>query len=356
MAYTNIDDPSAYFQTALYTGNATDNRAITYDGNTDMQPDFLWFKTRSTTENHALIDSNRGITKHLRANTTSDEKTKTTLLKSFDSNGFTLGIDSLTNSNGNTLVSWGWKANGGTTSSNTSGTITSTVQANTTAGFSIVTYTGNGSTGQTIGHGLGVTPDMMIVKNRSGLYNWAVYHKDSNSSPEDYYAQLNTTNAFSLATDIFGGSAATSTVIGVKNFNETNASGSNYVAYCFASKQGYSKFGKYVGNGSTDGNAPFVYTGFKPAFVMIKNASASTNWYMWDNKRNPYNVVNNGLNANTSNATQGTAYDTLDFLSNGFKIRDYADGTWNGSGNTIIYMAFAESSFVSSQGIPTTAR
>jgi hypothetical protein len=351
MAYTNIDDPSAYFQTALYTGNATDNRAITYDGNTDMQPDFLWFKTRSTTENHALIDSNRGITKHLRANTTSDEKTKTTLLKSFDSNGFTLGIDSLTNSNGNTLVSWGWKANGGTTSSNTSGTITSTVQANTTAGFSIVTYTGNGSTGQTIGHGLGVTPDMMIVKNRSGLYNWAVYHKDSNSSPEDYYAQLNTTNAFSLATDIFGGSAATSTVIGVKNFNETNASGSNYVAYCFASKQGYSKFGKYVGNG--DANGPFVYTGFKPAFLMIKRSSSTSNWSMFDNARGTYNSNTPELQANTSSA-ENSVTGRIDLLSNGFKMTTSIFP--NDSGVTFIYMAFAENPFTTSTGIPTTAR
>jgi len=350
--YTAIDDPSAYFQIATYTGNGTDNTAITYDGNSDMQPDFLWFKLRSTTGNHVLFDSNRGVTKYIRSNTTGAETTNGTLLKSFDTDGFTVGTSANTNWNTETLVSWGWKANGGTTSTNTTGTINTTVQTNTDAGFSIVTYTGNGSTGQTIGHGLGVAPDMMLVKNISGAYNWAVYHKDSNSSPEDYYAQLNTDYAFSLATDIFGTSPATSSVIGVKNFNETNASGSNYVAYCFASKQGYSKFGKYVGNGNDNG--VFVYTGFKPAFVLYKKTS-SENWIILDNKRDPHNVAFTRLVPNKTNADTTSLTALMDFTSNGFKLRT-SHASINSNNTDYIYMAFAENPFVTSTGIMGTAR
>ena len=358
MAYTNIDDPSAYFQTLLWTGNSTDGRALTNDGNSDLQPDWVWLKNRNAGYNHFLTDSSRGNTKVLFSDLTNAEGTYTDMVESFDTNGFTVGFDGgqVPNFNGNTFVGWQWKANGGTTSSNTDGGITTTVQANTDAGFSIVTYTGTGSS-NTIGHGLGVAPDMMIVKNRSGAYNWAVYHKDSNSSPEDYYAQLNTTNAFSLATDIFGTSPATSTVIGVKNFNETNASGSNYVAYCFASKQGYSKFGSYTGTGNRDGS-PFIYTGFQPAFIMVKNTASATGWAMFDNKR----VIANGdmhyLAADRTDAESGTGFshvDPVDFLSNGFKVMN-SDAWMNSSGTKYIYMAFAEAPFVTSTGIPTTAR
>jgi|DEB0MinimDraft_6_1074348.scaffolds.fasta_scaffold12953_3 hypothetical protein len=356
MAYTNIDDPSAHFQTLLWTGNDVDGRALTNDGNSDLQPDLVWLKNRNVGYNHFLQDSSRGTSVYLSSNTTTGDTTWTNLVESFDTNGFTVGDDGsqVPNHTGNTFVGWQWKANGGTTASNSDGSITSTVQANQDAGFSIVQYTGTGSAA-TIGHGLGVAPAMYIVKNRDQTgTNWTIFHKNLTSNAYSLYFN---TAAQSNSVGYWNGTSPTSTVFSIKNTSgDVNTNTEDYVAYCFAEKQGYSKFGKYVGNGSTDGNAPFVYTGFKPAFVMIKNASASTNWYMWDNKRNPYNVVNNGLNANTSNATQGTAYDTLDFLSNGFKIRDYADGTWNGSGNTIIYMAFAESSFVSSQGIPTTAR
>jgi len=356
MAYTNIDDPSAHFQTLLWTGNDVDGRALTNDGNSDLQPDLVWLKNRNVGYNHFLQDSSRGTSVYLSSNTTTGDTTWTNLVESFDTNGFTVGDDGsqVPNHTGNTFVGWQWKANGGTTASNSDGSITSTVQANQDAGFSIVQYTGTGSAA-TIGHGLGVAPAMYIVKNRDQTgTNWTIFHKNLTSNAYSLYFN---TAAQSNSVGYWNGTSPTSTVFSIKNTSgDVNTNTEDYVAYCFAEKQGYSKFGKYVGNGSTDGNAPFVYTGFKPAFVMIKNASASTNWYMWDNKRNPYNVVNNGLNANTANATQGTAYDTLDFLSNGFKIRDYADGTWNGSGNTIIYMAFAESSFVSSQGIPTTAR
>ena len=208
-------------------------------------------------------------------------------------------------------------------------------------------WTGAGGV-RTVGHGLGQAPAMVICKNRTLNTQWLIWHQ-SLTGPG--YQLL-------FGTEAMGGPGGnlvqvtpTSTVFQIGSSVEVS---NDCVAYCFAEKQGYSKFGKYVGNGNANG--PFVYTGFKPAFVMIKNASAVTNWYMWDNKRNPYNFVNNGLNPNTSNATQATAYQSLDFLSNGFKIRSYADGTWNGNGNNVIYMAFAENPFVTSTGIPTTAR
>jgi hypothetical protein len=351
MAYTTIDDPSAYFQTDLYTGTGS-SLANTFDGNSDMQPDWVWIKERNGAADHALYDSSRGVEKQLESNTTAAETTEATGLTAFGSDGFTVGALAQVNTSSDTYVAWGWKANGGTTSSNTDGGITTTVQTNTDAGFSIVTYAGTG-TSNTIGHGLGVAPDMMIVKNRSGAYNWAVYHKDSNSSPEDYYAQLNTEDAFSLATDIFGTSPATSSVIGVKNFNETNASGSNYVAYCFASKQGYSKFGKYVGNGSNT-NGTFIYTGFRPAFIIAKRTDeAAHNWFMWDTKRSPFNLVQAVLYPNAT-SSESTLFE-IDILSNGFKhYNNY--GSTNASGASYIYMAFAENPFVTSTGIPATAR
>ena len=351
MAYTNIDDPSAYFQTKIYSGNSVDDTAITNDGNSNLQPDFVWFKRRNSATNHILQDSNRGVTKNLESDNTAAEYTATSRIKSFDTDGVTLGTSAGVNGSGYTYVAWQWKANGGTTASNTDGTITSTVQANTDAGFSIVTYTAPSSSGNfTAGHGLGVKPAMVITKSRSATGGWWTWHKDL--AQPNYYIGLHSTVAQAFEANIWGAGFDTST-IGLNVAASAQAS-QTYIAYCFAEKQGYSKFGKYVGNGNANG--PFVYTGFKPAFVLVKNASAATNWYMWDNKRNPYNFVNNGLNPNTSNATQGAAYQSLDFLSNGFKIRSFVDGTWNGSGNTIIYMAFAENPFVTSTGIPTTAR
>ena len=355
MAYTNIDDSSVHFQTALYTGLGT-AKSVTNDGNSNLKPDLIWFKNRPSTVSHAFYDTNRGVNKFLALDQNTSAETTTASgyeLTSFDTNGFSLGLNQFgTNNQDNTqyYAAWQWKANGGTTASNTDGGITTTVQANTDAGFSIVTYTGTGSS-NTIGHGLGVAPDMMIVKNRSGAYNWAVYHKDSNSSPEDYYAQLNTNNAFSLATDIFGTSSATSSVIGVKNFNETNASGSNYVAYCFAEKQGYSQFGSYVGNGSPNGMC--VYTSFKPAFIMVKKSNSTGGWVINDSKRIGHNPNNYDLYANANSAEEDN--DRFDLLSNGFKARSTSSPS-NSVGAIYIYMAFAENPFVTSTGIPTTAR
>ena len=350
-AFTTIDDPSAYFQAKLYTGTGA-TQSITNDGNSNLQPDLVWVKTRSIAHWHNLFDSSRGATKLVFSNSTTNEATRSTSLTSFNTDGFTVGADTVgTDVNGlnRPHVAWQWKANGGTTSSNTAGNITSTVQVNSTAGFSIVTWTGNENSSATVGHGLGVKPDMVFFKRRNAAYNWVVYCGQLGIvGGNNMFSYLNLQNAAEQG----AGFNFTSTTITPTNGAPTNSG--DMIAYCFAGKQGYSKFGKYAGNGSADG--PFVYTGFKPAFVILKNASASRNWYMWDNKRSPFNAIKDGLNPNTANTTQGAAYEMLDFLSNGFKIRSYADGTWNGSGNTHIYMAFAENPFVTSTGVPACAR
>jgi hypothetical protein len=354
MAYTNIDDPSAYFQAKTYTGNAIDDTPITNDGNSNLQPDWIWFKRRSSTENHVLADSTSGVTKWLFSNLTNGEGTSTARLKSFDTNGFTLGDTGSTNQSGGTFVAWQWKANGGTTSSNTDGSITSTVQANTDAGFSIVEYTGTG-TAATIGHGLGVAPAMYIVKNRDqGGTNWTVFHKDLTSNAYSLY--LNDTSAQSNVVGYWNGTSPTSTVFSIKNTSgDVNTNTEDYVTYCFAEKQGYSKFGSYVGNGSSSG--PLVWTGFKPAFVMTKASSSTSSWMMYDYKRLGYNPIDVALRANGDDpeSTSLIPGDDIDLHSNGFKLRN-SNATLNANGTTYIYMAFAENPFTTSTGIPTTAR
>ena len=355
MAYTNIDDPSAHFQAFIYTGNATNDRAITLDGNSNLQPDFYWYKARNSNY-HYLTDSSRGNTKYIYSNDNLAEATNSgnTYVKSFDTNGVTLGAgDSGTNTNGVSFANWAWKANGGTTVSNTDGNITSTVQANTTAGFSIVTYTGNGSDNQTIGHGLGVKPTWWVVKRRDSTGSWVVGSSLGFWGGTSNYMLLNGTQANSSnVNNIWGDSPPTTTTIRVKNDAELNANNGTYVAYVFANKQGYSKFGSYVGNGNANG--AFIYTGFKPAWIMLKPSSAADNWIIVDNKRDPSNAAEKRLFADTTGA-EGTGYDVCDMLSNGFKMRG-SSTSWNGSGRTYIYMAFAENPFVTSTGIPTTAR
>jgi len=356
MAYTNIDDPSAYFQTLLWTGNSTDGRALTNDGNSDLQPDLVWLKNRNAGYNHFLTDSSRGNTKVLFSDLTNAEGTYTNMVESFDTNGFTVGFDGgqVPNFNGNTFVGWQWKANAGSTSSNTDGSTTSTVQANQDAGFSIITWTGTGSA-TTLGHGLGVAPAMLIVKNRTTAVDWAVYHKDLTDA--GYVIQINTTDAqVDSGTNRWNHTDPTSSVFSVGSGQQTNQNTNNMICYAFAEKQGYSKFGKYVGNGNANG--PFVYTGFKPAFVMIKPASeGGRNWQIIDNARDPHNAMDRWLQPNlTASEFDGsTASVYMDFLSNGFKLRTN-NASWNNNGATIIYMAFAENPFVTSTGIPTTAR
>jgi len=341
MAYTTIDKPSDYFNTKLYTGNGG-TQSITGVG---FQPDWVWIKSRTEGYGHSLFDAVRGVTKAIASEGTGAEYTFATGLTAFGSDGFTLGSGTVVNNNSQNHASWNWKA-GGSASSNTDGSITSTVSANTTAGFSIVSYTGTGSSA-TVGHGLGVAPKFMIIKNRSDATNWNVYTTVIDGSMDYLYLNL---------TDAKGNSSAslpTSTLLNLTASNDVNGSSDNMIAYCFAEKQGYSKFGSYTGNGNADGT--FVYTGFKPAFVLLKNANGTYNWNIQDNKRDPYNPVQGHLAPNNSAAEADSSSYYVDFLSNGFKIRNNL-AVWNGSGNTLIYMAFAESPFVTSTGIPTTAR
>jgi hypothetical protein len=359
MAYTTIDDPSVYFQTLLYTGNATGSRALTNDGNSDLQPDWLWIKQRNSAKNNNIWDSTRGVTKQLRTNLNNAEATNTTddQIVSLNSDGFTLGDDTDSvgvNENSQTYVAWQWKANGGTTSSNSDGSITSTVQANTTAGFSIITYTGTGSTA-TIGHGLNSAPEMIITKGRSDAHSWLV-GVTADSSDLSSVLVLQTTAASVTATSNYN-AAPNSSTYQVVNAGGTNNNADTYVAYVFHSVQGYSKIGSYTGNGNADG--PFVYLGFKPAWVMVKRTNTTGAWEIYDSARNgnDSNPINDRLRANDNAAenTDDTSDYVSDFLSNGWKIRTNS-GNWNTSGHTYIYMAFAEHPFVSSEGVPVTAR
>ena len=357
MAYTTIDDPSVHFQTLLYTGNATGSRALTNDGNSDLQPDWLWIKQRNSTKNHNIWDSTRGVTKQLRANLDNAEATNTTNdnIVSLDSDGFTVGDDTDSvgvNENSQTYVAWQWKANGGTTSSNNDGSYTSTVQANTTAGFSIVKYgdasSFSASTPATVGHGLGKAPKWVLIKNLDGTRDWGVHHAGLTDAQKIIYLNLN--NAEANSSGFMNSTAPSSTVFTVNTLNVANGNNLEYIAYCFAEIQGYSKFGNYKGNNSTDG--PFVYTGFTPAWVMIKRTDGGTNnWPIWDYERGVYNGARAELYANLNNAEATDS--AIDILSNGFKLRN-ASTEWN-NGTSYIYMAFAKHPFVSSKGVPTTA-
>ena len=352
MAYTTIDDPSAHFHTQLYTGDGSSSNAITNDANAgDFKPDWIWIKNRTTAVNHVLHDSSRGASKRLYSNATDAEST-TSNFSSFDTDGFTFGGSGQSyNDSSKNYVAWQWKANGGTTSSNSDGSITSTVQANTTAGFSIVTYTGNGTSGATIGHGLNSAPEWTIIRRRSDAEAWVVWHTSFGSAQSN--VRLNGTDVVDTSSSgMFNNTFPTSSLITLGNGNFVNTNTETYVAYCFSEVKGYSKFGSYTGNGaSSDG--PFVYTGFKPAFFLIKSIGAARNWHILDNKRNTVNPVNLYLNPNNTDA-DGT-FEFGDFLSNGFKITNLGN-TFNTSGETYIYMAFAEHPFVSSKGVPVTAR
>ena len=342
-----IDDGSQYFDTLLYTGDGT-TRDIT---GMNFKPDLLWVKRRSSTLHHRLWDTTRGAGYQLYSSLTNAEAYDITAMSSFLSDGFSIPSGSLNNTTSETYVAWHWKASGGSTSSNTSGSITSTVQANPTVGFSIVTYTGTGSAG-TVGHGLGVVPDMVIVKNRSSSVDWGVQMANT----------LGFTNALRLnLTDAYGGAngfgwwndtAPTSTTVSIGTRSEVNTNGNNYVMYCFNNVEGYSKFGKYTGNGSTDG--PFVYTGFRPAWVMVRRTDTTADWHIDDATRNTFNPTDARLDPNSAGA-ESSSIIMHDFTSNGFKTRT-TSADWNGSGGTFIYMAFAENPFVTSGAVPVTAR
>jgi hypothetical protein len=338
MAYTTINKHTDYFNTKLWSGNGS-SQALTGVGH---QTDMVWIKSRTDTRKHNMYDVVRGVQKRLVPNDTAAEDTVPGVT-AFGTDGFTVGSETDTNGSSRNFVGWSWSAGASAGSSNTDGSITSTVSANTTAGFSIVTFTTSSSgSADTIGHGLGVEPSLVICKATSASDNWFVYHKSLGATKR---TRLNLTNATDTNT-IWNDTAPTSNVFSLRltNFG-TSRSG---VAYCFAEKKGYSKFGSYTGNGNADGT--FVYTGFKPAFIILKKTSDTANWMMYDNKREGYNVDNDHLKPNTNEA-EGTS-DDLDILSNGFKLR--TSGSGENSGN-FIYMAFGQS-LVGSNNVPCTAR
>ncbi len=345
MAYTTINKSTDYFNTKLYTGTGS-TQSITGVG---FQPDWTWIKNRSTTHDNILTDAVRGVTKDIRSNNTDAEATDSNGLTAFGTDGFTVGSKVNINNSGSNIVSWNWKANGAG-SANTDGSTNSTVSVNTTAGFSVVKYTGSGANA-TIGHGLGVAPDMIIVKNLTEAgYDWMVYHQAIGNGK---YIRLNNTNGDASGSTWNNTSPTNQVFSVVSNSSDVNKNGNSFIAYCFASKTGYSKFGKYVGNGDSSGDGSFVYTGFKPAFFMVKNVSAAGHgWYMFDNKRDVYNPTNKYLVANTSAAD--ASFDWMDFNSNGIKIRGNSGGA-NNSGESYIYMAFGQS-LVGSNNIPCNAR
>jgi hypothetical protein len=329
----------------LYTGDGSNPRGITGVG---FQPDFVWLKNRSAGWGHRLSNAVVGANYALETNNANAElfQNQYGYLTSFNSDGFTVTAgstdDYFTNNSGDNYVAWNWKA-GVSNVTNEEGTITSTVRANTTSGFSIVTYTGT-STGngdnKTVGHGLGVAPQVVIVKNRDAVENWPVQVWGQDAGTRVIY--LNTTAAQEVdATRFF--QLPTDTVIGLGGNSSVSGSGDNYVAYCFAEVEGFSKFSSYTGNGSDDG--PFVYTGFRPAWVMVKrSSSAGEGWWIYDNKRDTFNITDNILEVNSSNAEISGGTYPIDMVANGFKIRGL-NALLNTSGATYIYMAFAENPF-----------
>ena len=363
MAYTTIDDPSAHFHIRLYTGNSNTGQTITNNANAgDFQADWLWIKNRDDVEQHHLMDSNRGANKFLHSNATDDEREGSyngghNDINAFGSNGFTItssGSNDELNFGSRTYVAYQWKANGGTTASNDDGSITTTVQANQTAGFSIVTYT-SAAGGQTIGHGLGAIPELYIIKERTtDGDDWFVYSKHIGEGKK---LRLIGSAAAESDTNIWQNTAPTSTVASLQNdgggVNQNSGGNQNYVGYFFTPIKGYSRFGFYRGNGGTHGT--FIYTGFKPAYILTRCTSTNTDgWAVFDHKKdvdNPlefYEFVNN-------NSAEGSGTDRVDFLSNGFKWRQ-GGSSWNGDGQDFIYLAFAENPYVTSGGVPTTAR
>ena len=331
MAYTTIDNPELYFQTKTYTGTGS-SLAITLDGDEDMQPDLVWLKYRSSADSHALYDSVRSTQKILQSDRTNAEITQTNGLSAFGSDGFTIGDNGQINTSSGTYVAWCWKESA-------------------TAGFDIVSYTGNGSA-RTISHSLSAVPKMMIHKSRDdNSYSWGVYHHKLSPSDERNL-NLNTTGAANVDDGgvYYNSTDPTSSVFSLGTNVGYNKSSDDYIAYLFAEKQGFSKFGSYTGNGNADGT--FVYTGFRPAMVIQKVSSTTGSWHIHDSKRS-INGTDKYLYPDTNEAEVSTT--RMDFLSNGFKFRSNSS-TWNGSGNTFIYLAFAEAPFVNSNGVPCNAR
>ena len=345
MAYTTINKSTDHFNTKLYTATGS-AQSITGVG---FQPDLVWIKDRESSGWHFWTDAVRGATKTIFSNTTTTESTESGGLTAFGTDGFSIGTHSNINTNGNNIVSWNWKANG-QGSSNTDGSINTTyTSVNTTAGFSISQYEGTGSNA-TFGHGLGVAPKMVIVKNIDATQNWFVYHQGTGATKVTY---LDLNNAQQTLSQGWNDTAPTSSVVSIGTEAGTNQNGSTHMAYCFAEKTGYSKIGTYIGNGNGDGS--FIYTGFKPAWFLQKRVDSSNDWHMHDNKRDTRNPLTRFLMANSTNTESNDTSKDLDFLSNGIKLTTNHN-SHNASGGTYIYMAFAEAPLVGSNNVPCTAR
>ena len=353
MAYTTINDPEKYFKPLVYTGNLLQHPV---EG-LNHQSDWLWIKNMDTTNSHNVLDSIRGTDKTLEGpNNNNEEGDTTTRLDSFDSDGFTVETDPSVNGNNNEIVAWSWNCNSGTNESavaESGDNPGNTRQTNTTAGFSIIKYTGTGANG-TIAHGLGAVPTWMVIKNlsdNSGSRDWVSYHEPLGNAKALFFNESDP--EYSL-TDLFNSTTPTSSVFTVSTNNRVNKDGSTYIAYIFTPIQGYSKFGEYEGNNSAAG--PFIYTGFKPAWLMTKRSDASsTSWFIIDNGRSQTNPRDDLLFTHSSNAqTADSSSGEVDFLSNGFRIRG-TNSNFNSSGGRVMYMAFAEAPYVNSNGVPANA-
>ena len=325
--YTAIDNPELYMQVKLYTGTGS-SLSVTLDGDEDMQPDMIWIKARNAQENHAVFDAVRGATKYVKPDETAAEVTDTNSLSAFNSDGFTVVSDGKTGTNARTYAAWNWKESA-------------------TAGFDIANFTGNGSA-RTISHSLSAVPKMIITKNLNTTSSWTVYNHTVGATK---YFYLNTNGDLADWVGHWNDTEPTSSVFTVGTDASTNGDGNVIVAYCFADVQGFSKFGSYTGNGNANGT--FVPLSFRPAFILTKGTSVVSDWVLLDNKRNVFNTVTGQLQANKSDAESST--DSVDFLSNGFKVRNQYDSLGS-SGNTYIYAAFAEAPFVNSNGVPCNAR
>ena len=361
MAYTTVNKGTDYFNTLLYSGTGSTN-AVTGVG---FQPDWIWIKQRTGNTPHKIFDSLRGTGKSLKSNSNDAEATneENGYVSAFGSNGFTLtnGSTSPNDVNagsGSKYTAWNWKCNGGTTSTNSNGTISSTVQVNSTAGFSIVKWTGDGSESATVGHGLGAELNLLITKEMTGGDWWHNVQTGMSSSSHNMFFNVNNGERVPhndghlkllSNTTTFGFDSSTS------NVNAVNHSGIDNIAYCFKNVKGFSKFGSYKGNGDA-ANGPFVYLGFKPAFVMTKRTDSTGDWAMMDNKRpGNYNVVQNYFKAQAADSEQTDDSFNIDILSNGFKIK-YNNTNYNASGGSYVYMAWAEAPLVGTNNVPATAR
>ena len=354
MAYTTIDNPELYFQNKLYTGTGS-TLSVTLDGDTDMQPDLIWIEVRNQSSSAMIQDAVRGTDgtsyRASKPSANSAESTNSGFLTTIGSDGFTVGTNGKFNASSDTYVASCWKAGGGAGSSNEAGSInTTSTSVNTTSKFSISTYTGNDTAGATIGHGIGSAPHFVMVKCRSHAQHWAVYHHKNTSAPETDFLMLSSDAATADSVNRWNDTAPSSTLITFGQENQINGPSYTYVAYAWSEVQGYSKFGTYKGNGNADGT--FVYTGFRPAWIMSKISSDADDWILTNSKISPFNPVEKYNEANQT-ASELTSIE-VDFLSNGFKWR-HTDNQFNAA-ETYIYAAFAEAPFVNSKGVPCNAR